>query len=175
MLLQTFGSLKGVFEASVDQMMQVDGVGTEAATLLSMISPLFSRYRQSAADITSLKNAADAERYCVSLLGGLRDERLYCICLDGKGRIVCRRMISQGTQGEVMANPRYIAETVLQSNAASVILCHNHPGGEATPSEEDRNTTHKLQVMLSTLGVALLDHMIVADEQCFSMARASML
>ena len=77
--------------------------------------------------------------------------------------------IATGSLSEVAAYPRLVAEAVLRHNAHSVVLCHNHPGGSAVPSQSDLDMTAELAALLSSLEVALADHIIVADGETFSL------
>ena len=171
-LLDTFGSLQGVLEASVDELCTVEGVGEETATLLSLMVPMFRRYALCLCEEKpSLNRYRDVEDFCIALLKGLRKERLYVICLSAQMKVLGYRMVAEGSLSEVPAYPRLVVETALNHNAYAVILCHNHPGGEAIPSMGDVDVTRNLEGVLSKLGIALIEHIIVADAQAYSMVR----
>lgn len=171
-LLDVFGSLKGVLEATVEQLMAVEGVGEETATLISLMVPMFRRYEMCLCEQTrKLVHYSDAEKYCRALLTGLRKERFYVISISSQMKIVGQRIVAEGSLSEVPAYPRLVAETVLNHNAYGVILCHNHPGGEAAPSMGDVDVTRSLENMLTKLGIALMDHIIVADGVTYSLAK----
>ena len=170
-LLDTFGSLKGVLEATPQQLMTVHGVGEETATLISMMIPLFQRYSLCLAEESRrITSTAEAREYCKALLAGQRTERFYAVCLDANRAVLGRRLIAEGTLGEVAAYPRTIVETALNLNAHGVIVCHNHPGGAAEPSAEDLAATHHLYRILAGLDIQLLDHVIVAGAETCSLA-----
>ena len=171
-LLDVFGSLKGVLEATVEQLMAVEGVGEETATLISLMVPMFRRYELCLCEQTrKLTKYIDAENYCRALLTGLRKERFYVISISAQMKILGQRIVAEGSLSEVPAYPRLVAETVLNHNAYGVVLCHNHPGGEAAPSIGDVDVTRELESMLAKLGVALMDHIIVADGVTYSLAQ----
>ncbi|MDD6051428.1 MAG: DNA repair protein RadC [Clostridiales bacterium] len=170
-LLDTFGSLRGVLEAPVDQLCAVEGVGEETATLISLIVPMFRRYERCLCEEKMrLTHYRDVQDYCRALLVGLRKERFYVISLSTKLRVLGQRIVGEGSLAEVPAYPRLVVETALNHNAYGVILCHNHPGGEAVPSLGDVDVTRELEGILSRLGIALMDHIIVADGETYSMA-----
>lgn len=172
-LLDRFGSLHAVLEAAPDQLMTVPGIGEESAVLLSLMVPLFRRYQQSSAsEKRVIRTAKEAESLVRSLFTGLRQERLYAITLSVDGTVLGTRLIAEGTPTEVAAAPRLVVEDALNRNAHSVILCHNHPGGQALPSAEDRRTTAALNALLLGLNITLLDHWIVAGDAVYSMAAA---
>ena len=171
-LLESFGSLRGVLEAPVEQLCTVEGVGEETATLLSLMVPMFRRYELCLCEQAErLVHFNDVQRYCRALLTGLRKERFYVICVSAQMKVLGQRVVGEGSLSEVAAYPRLVVETALNLNAYGVILCHNHPGGEALPSAGDVAVTRDLEVVLSKLGVALIDHIIVADGGTYSMVR----
>lgn len=169
-LLDTFGSLKGVLEAKPEQLMAVQGVGEETATLISLMLPMFRRYslclceeRQRFPGVESLKT------YCINLQAGRRTEHFYVMGLSTDYRLLGQRLIASGTVTEVSAYPRLVAEAALNFNAYGVVLCHNHPDGLCVPSPEDIRTTRAMSILLSGLGIHLLDHVVVVGEQAYSM------
>ena len=171
-LLDAFGSLKGVLEARPEQLMTVHGVGEETATLISMMIPLFREYQACIREeMKRISSREEAKRYCLSLLVGRRTERFYVLCLSGGHRLLGERLISVGNLSEVSAYPRQIVETALNYNAHAVVLCHNHPGGTLRPSKDDLETTRNIQTLLQGLGISLMDHIIVAGDETYSMVQ----
>lgn len=171
-LLEHFGTLKGVMEARPEQLMAVPGMGEESATLITLMLPLWRRY--SACVLEEKKriiNRREAQDYCTALLAGRRTEHFYVISLSADGQVLGQRLVAEGSLTEVSAYPRIVAETALNYNAHSVILCHNHPGGAVQPSQADVDTTLGLQDVLTALGVTLLDHIIVAGGEAYSMVQ----
>ena len=171
-LLEQFGSLKGVLEARPEMLMTGTGVKETAATLISMVVPLTRVWNRCAmAEPERIGNSREAEKYCLSILAGHRSERFYVVSLNAKCQVLGRRMISEGSLSEVSAYPRIVMETALNYNAHSVLLCHNHPGGTCAPSPEDIASTLQLQRLLNGVGILLLDHIIVANENTYSMVQ----
>ena len=169
-LLDTFGSLKGVLEARPEMLMTVPGVGESAAALISMVVPLTRVWNRCAMEVPDrIGNSREAEKYCLSILAGHRSERFYVVSLNAKCAVLGRRMITEGSLSEVSAYPRMVLETALNYNAHSVLLCHNHPGGTCAPSPEDIASTLQLQRLLNGVGILLLDHIIVANDNTYSM------
>lgn len=169
-LIDTFGTLKGVLEARPEQLLAVDGIGKQAATLISMIVPLTRVWYRCAMEVPDrIGNSREAEDYCLSILAGERTERFYVVSLNAKCKVLGRRKISEGSLSEVSAYPRMVMETALNYNAHSVLLCHNHPGGTCAPSPEDISSTIQLQRLLNGVGILVLDHIIVAGNKTYSM------
>lgn len=170
-LIRHFGSLAAVLEASPVELMQVEGIGETAATLLSTVLPL-ARYAQqervSDAVITTYK---DAKTYCRHLFSGRSDEVLYVICLDAQGRVLQAAPAITGTIDEIVIYPRTIVEVALRHRAHGVVLAHNHPSGISDPSDADLVTTDILQSALAAVDIALLDHVIYADGECTSITQ----
>ena len=171
-LLEVFGSLKGVLEAPVEQLCAVEGVGEETATLISLMVPMFRRYEMCLCeDAKRLAHYSDVQTYCRALLTGLRKERFYVISISTQMKVLGQRIVGEGSLSEVPAYPRLVVETALNHNAYGVILCHNHPGGDAVPSIGDVDVTRELETVLARLGIALMDHIIVADSGTYSMVQ----
>ncbi len=169
-LLEVFGTLRGVLEAPVDQLCAVEGIGEETAALISLMVPMFRRYEMCLCEKSrKLARYSEVQRYCTALMAGLRKERFYVICVSSQMRVLGQRLIAEGSISEVPAYPRLVVETALNQNAYGIILCHNHPGGEAIPSMGDVDVTRELEAVLAKLGIALMEHIIVADNDCYSM------
>lgn len=169
-LLDTFGTLHGVLEASPEQMMRVKGVGEETATLLSMIVPLFRRYQASRAqEKMVLETGGETQAFCQSLFSGLRTERFCTVMMDSSRRVLGVKTISEGSVDQVQAYPRLVVEAALNHNASCVILCHNHPGGSLLPSAADLDATRRIVDALAAVDVMVLDHLIVADGEVCSL------
>lgn len=169
-LLDAFGSLRGVLEAPVEQLMAVHGVGEETATLIAAMVPMFRRYELCICEERKrLRNCGEVKEYCRALLTGLRKERFYVLSVSTQMRLIGQRIVAEGSLSEVAAYPRQVVETALNHNAYGVILCHNHPGGDVRPSVGDVDVTRNLEMVLSRLGIVLIDHIIVSDGQVYSM------
>ena len=169
-LLKEFGSLANVLDASGEDLMNVEGIGMNSAVLLSCISDVFRKYKQSLMDKNPLiETTSGAMIYAKNLLEGRKYENLYVICLNGKGEIIHSRKVAEGTLSEVSAYPRKIVEAALQCKAFSVILAHNHPGGSAMPSEADLLVTRKVAKALALVDIELKDHIIVGKDKAISL------
>ncbi len=171
-MFQAFGSLKGILEARPAQLMKLPGVTKKTATLVSMVAPLARVWeRANMDDGQRIRNTKDAAAFCKSLLMGERSEHFYIVCLNAQCKVTGYRQISEGTLSECSAYPRSILETALNLNAYSVILSHNHPGGSCFPSSEDINSTIQLQKMLRMVNILMLDHIIIAGSDFYSLAQ----
>lgn len=171
-LLESFGSLRGVLEAPMENLQQVDGVGTQASLLMSLLVPMFRRYQKAVAmERPFLFRQNLVNQYCLGLLSGLRDEYLYLLSISANGKLNGQQLLAKGNPSEVWAYPRRVVEAALNHNAQHVILCHNHPAGDATPSRQDIEATLMLYEALKTMEIQLQDHVIVGDGETYSMAQ----
>ena len=162
-LLNRFGSLSGVFEAPVEDLCQVEGIGMGTAVYLNMFSQIIRKYEEdkgkSKVDLTDPK---DVGAFCVSLFKGRIYECLFLISLNSQNHLINCEKIVEGTVSEAVVYPRNIVHIALSSNASKVIIAHNHPGGTTTPSTEDMAITTKIKAALNIVGVELCDHIIVS-------------
>ena len=167
-LIQTFGSLKRVFEADVADLVQVKGVSRNAALFLHNLPSLFSGHCVEPPK-RILNNTQDAARYAISVIGGERVERFVCFFLDDDGAVIKISDLASGAKKSVSIHREELARLAVQCKAKIVVLSHNHPSGELYPSREDVLSTNRLAQTLRTVGVRLWDHIIVSATDSFSM------
>ncbi|MFB0920599.1 MAG: DNA repair protein RadC [Oscillospiraceae bacterium] len=175
-LLNTFGSLEAVFEAPAEELAKVSGIGENSVALLKLIPEVSRRYNM---DKNRFDNILDSSKKAGQFLASRymyeRDEVVYVICLDAKCKVICCKELFRGVANSAEISTRKIAELALAKNATSVIISHNHTSGIALPSREDEITTKKLKTALASMGIALSDHIIVADGDFVSMADSGLL
>lgn len=163
-LLNTFGSLAGVMDASPEDLMAVPGVGENTAVLLKLFPAMISRYMLSRTDPKAIiTDAASIRELMAPYFFSARNEMTYLACLDGKRKLLGVRKIGEGEPNAIDISPRQLAMVALSLNASSVVLAHNHPSGVATPSKEDTSTTRYLIQVLAGVSIELYDHVIFAD------------
>ncbi|MBR4038969.1 MAG: DNA repair protein RadC [Clostridia bacterium] len=175
-LLNSFGSLSAVLDADENELLRVKGMGRNAALLLTMMPQLMSRYQMSAlGEKPVITKLADAKAYCAPLFIGTGEEQIYMICLDQAGHVLHRTLLHTGTVDQVMLHPRTVVETALRHHAHTVLLAHNHPSGTAQPSQADVDVTGRISTALHMIGIRLVDHLVFAGSQAFSMVRECMI
>ncbi len=161
-LLDHFGTLDAVFEASFEDMMQVPGAGENVATLLTLVPQVSRRYQLAKRRQQKLlRSSEEAGRYLVPLYLYERAEVVYLLCLDAKGGLISCREVGRGVVNAAEVSVRTIVETALSQKAVSVILSHNHVDAYALPSREDELTTKRVRDALLLVGITLADHIIV--------------
>lgn len=171
-LINRFGSLSMVLDAPVEELEKVPGISRNAATLLKL-APELGRYYQISRNkqMVILQTLTDCGRYLLPFFFGLRNETVYALFLDAKCKVLDCREVGEGSVNSANVPIRRIVEMALNANASSVVLAHNHPSGIALPSDEDVDTTHRVAAALSTVGIALADHIVVADDDFVSMVQ----
>lgn len=170
-LLDAFGSLSGVFQASMQELTSVPGIGENAATLILMVPQIVKKAHVSKAKETKIiRNSTDAGNYLLPYFLDEQDEIIMMLCLDNKRAVICCREMGRGVVNCVDANIRRMVETALKVKTTTVIVAHNHPNGVALPSREDDNFTRTLYRSLGLLGITLEDHIIVANDEFVSLA-----
>ncbi len=169
-LLARFGSLAGVLDATPQAVLQAPGVGEHAATLFRLVKEFSRRYDSQR---TSMEDIVDSSRDAAGVLRpyfyGARNEMIFLLCMDGKGKYLGCPKVGEGNVNAAEIATRKIVETALNHNAAQIILAHNHVSGLALPSDEDKATTLYLKEVLRQVGVILADHMIFVDDDMVSM------
>lgn len=171
-LIERFGSFSAVIDAPYEQLLEVDGVGPHAATMLKLLPAAARYYAADKCRDMTLDTTEKAISYFIDLYLGIGEEQVYLTCLDGRSKVISSVMLHRGSINSVEISMRKLALTALNSGAAGVIVAHNHPGGVALPSPEDLATTAKLMQLLSQLGITLIDHIIVADNDAVSLSQA---
>lgn len=172
-LLDHFGSLWQVLEATPEQLEQVDGVGEHISTFLTLTNAL-ERYYRTHKDRKPviLKTIKECGEYLKPRFYGRPLETVFLLSLDAKCKVLTCREVSEGSVNSVGIPIRKIVEMALCSNATSVILAHNHPSGLALPSGEDIQTTHRVAKALQSVEITLVDHIIVADDDFVSLVQS---
>lgn len=173
-LINRFGSLSQVLEAEESELMRVPGVGENAAVLLCMMPPLLGYYQKNAMGAKPvISNLDQARKYCRTLFFGQHMEMFYVICLSKSGQVIHPTLLQTGTIDEVSVYPRMVVETALRHRAHTVLLAHNHPSGTELPSDADYAVTQLIVNALSTIGIGVVDHVIISGDKAYSMTRGS--
>lgn len=170
-LMERYGSLSAVLSAPMEDLKKVEGIGESAAVLLKLAPQLCRKARLAdAAQENVLNSSEKAGAYLLERFAGERSEVVYQLCLDRKGKLIACKRIGEGGVTNAEVNIRKLVENAILTSASAVILSHNHPSGIALPSQDDYATTQRVMEALRTIGVALTDHIIVADGDFVSMA-----
>lgn len=171
-LLKQFGCLSAVMDARVIDLQKVAGVGEQAAAFIHTLPALLRRYQHDkiVRDAPVLNSAKTVGDYVKPLMAGRTREVFYVLCLDSRLRVKMPVLISQGTVKDAYVHPREVVEAALAHHASAVVLAHNHPSGDFTPSKADHRLTKQLVQALGLIDINVLDHVIIADDQSYSFA-----
>ena len=176
-LIDRYGSLSAVLAAPVEDLQKVEGIGESAAILLKLVPRLCAKARLADADRQELilNTASRAGAYLLERFYGEQNEVIYQLCLDRKGKLLACKKLGEGSIASAALDVRKLVENAILHSASSVVLAHNHPSGIASPSHEDYTATDRARNALETIGVALADHIIVADGDFVSLAESGYL
>lgn len=172
-LLDRFGSLIGVFNATAEELEQVPGIGEHISTFLTLI-PQVGRYYQIRQAETGdiLRTIQQCGRYLLPHFYGRENETVFLLCLDAKCKVLACKMVGEGSVNSANVPVRRVVEMALNSNATTVVLAHNHPSGLALPSEDDVQTTLRVAKAMAAVEITLADHIVVADNDFVSLCQS---
>jgi DNA repair protein RadC len=170
-LLKTFGSIGGIFDANIADLVQIKGIGESTAVALKIIRSINNLYLQEQLENAPICNSVEkASTLWKNRLSNLAVEVLEVAYLDSSLRLM-KDGIERLETGTIVATavyPRKIAEAALRRGARAIMLAHNHPSGPAEPSDCDERNTRTIKIALQYLDIKLVDHIIVASNGIFS-------
>lgn len=175
-LLERFGTLFDVMNATPEQLRQIEGMGDGAITFIRFLRE-FERvcHQRKNQDQKFINSYRDIVRCLKDRFMNQSNELVYMICLDAKRRILCVEKVNEGSVNSAGVPTRKMIQLALSHNAAAVVLAHNHPGGSAVASQEDLSVTRYVRDALQAVDVELVDHVIFAEEQYYSVVRQDIL
>jgi DNA repair protein RadC len=175
-LLQKFGSLSGVFDAPIEELMQVSGIGKSAAVLLKLIPQLSRRYQEDLdRDKTVIYSYDEAGRQLMKKFIGRQNEVVVLMLLDSKMCVLYCDVVCEGTATAANIYIKKLIRLSVRYNAVYAIVSHNHPSGNCLPSKQDLSTTQWIYTALDTVEVRLLDHVIVSGNNFLSIAKSKIM
>lgn len=177
-LLAHFGGVRQVLDASPEALAAVPGMGTVAPMVFRIVREASDLYlRQQLPGKEAFQSLRQIEDYYRQRLSGLRREVFEVAYLDHQRRLIDQPTdrVEEGDIDAVYIYPRRLLSEALKRQAAGLILVHNHPGGAAQPSADDRRLTQQLQQAAAALDIEILDHLIIAGDTVFSFRREGLL
>ena len=169
-LVERFGSLAGVLDASVEELKKVKGVGDHTAVFLRMLPAVLGRYQGARTRLSAIINSPEeAYAWLEPYFFGARNEMVYVLCLDGKRQVLGVRKVAEGSIELAEVNTRRIAEEAIGLRAAQIYVAHNHVSNLAIPSQADWLTTDTLRGALRPIGIELIDHLVCVDGDMVSL------
>ena len=175
-LVNEFGSLNGLFSASEDQLCAVHGIGEAKYVQLQAVVEMAKRALAEQMKTADALSSPQAVRdYLKLTLARLPHEVFVAVFLTAQNRVIAVEELFRGTLTQTSVYPREVVKRSLAHNAASVIFAHNHPSGEAAPSQADRALTSALADALALVDIRVLDHFIIAPGASLSFAEQGIL
>lgn len=173
-LVDAFGNLAGVLDAKKEDLLKVPGVGKNIATFLLLLRET-SRFYQVEQSLPGrvLANLNECGNYLMPYFVGREVETIFMLCLDAKCKVICCRMVGEGSINSANISVRKIVEIAINANATTVILAHNHPSGLAIPSGDDVQTTGRIAKALELVDVNLADHLVFSGNDFVSIVQSS--
>lgn len=169
-LLKRFGSISGVLDAAPEELTQVEGIGKNTALFLKLIRGMFKKYMfDEVKERVTIRTPKNVIEYCQASLAGKKEECLEIIYLSVRNTIINTEIIASGLIDRVAVTPRKIVECALLAKASAIILVHNHPSGDASPSQDDITLTREVIRAAELFGISVHDHIIVGKGTHYSL------
>lgn len=166
--------LRGLAATAPEELLGVPGVGpAKAARLLAALELGTRRAALGRADRPTVSSPRDAYRLLAPRLAGLDREHFVAILLDSKHQLLGVELVAVGSLNATIVHPRELFKEAIRKSAAAMLLAHNHPSGDPTPSREDLALTRQLMEGSAILGMKILDHLIVGDGRYESLRETS--
>jgi len=164
LLLLLGGGLRGLARRGLNELLELDGIGPAQAARLSAA---FEIGRRLAVEVplrgVALRGGGDVYGLLAPKVRDLRKEVFLALLLDGKNRLIREERVSEGSLTSSIVHPREVFAPAIRESAAALIVAHNHPSGDPTPSREDLEVTARLAEAGRLLGITLIDHVILGD------------
>jgi DNA repair protein RadC len=164
------GSLRNLVDMSMDQLMTIKGIGPAKALQIQASIELGRRLaRTSMTDTITIRSPQDVSTYLMEDLRYLQKEHFVCLFLNTKNHVIGQETLSMGSLNASIVHPREVFRAAIKRSSASIICVHNHPSGDPTPSPEDIQMTARLVEAGQIIGIEVLDHIILGDQNFVSL------
>lgn len=167
-ILKQFDGIAGIDRAHIEDLTAVPGLGPAKVAQIKAALEFGKRACAGKLTATAFQSSEHVAAHFRPLLQGKRQEKVIAVLLDGQNVPLAEREITEGTPTQATVYVRRIIEEALRSSAAAVVLVHNHPSGSSEPSSGDDDTTRDLLQACKLVGLIMLDHIIVGDEDHYS-------
>ncbi|OSB14336.1 RadC family protein [Clostridium botulinum] len=169
-LIKETGGLDQLFNQSIEELTKIKGIGVTKAVQILALSELSKRFKTyKSGNEYKISTPLDVSNLVMEDMKYLKQEKLKILILNTKNIVTYIRDVFIGTLNSSIVHPREIFCEAIKKNGASIIICHNHPSGDPTPSKEDINITLRLKECGRLIGIDLLDHIIIGENKYVSM------
>ena len=166
-LINEYG-LDKLFECSLKELQEIKGIGPAKAMQILSMFELLKRHNQSKKPVKKITCAEDVFNLFHERLKDKKEEHFYVLMLNTQNYIIGDKLISKGILDASIIDPREVFKPAIRNSSARIILVHNHPGGDPTPSKEDLEVTEKIVNAGEILGIKVLDHIIIGRDGYWS-------
>lgn len=175
-ILSRFSGFKNLVQAEVEELSSVKGMGLVKAAQLKAALEIGIRLARSTEELLpTIKGPDDAANLVMEEMRHYDREYFCALLLNTKNKVIAKKTISIGTLNASVVHPRELFKTAVKKSASAIILIHNHPSGDPTPSREDREVTRRLKDAGEIIGIEILDHIIIGDNIFISFKDKGML
>ena len=168
-VLATIGDLSNLKQTSIEDLCEIKGIGPAKAILLQAVVELSRRININRDNNAAIRSPQDVRNLLLDRLQSEEKERFFCVLLNTKNHCLGTEEVSVGSLNSSIVHPREVFKAAVRRSAASIIVAHNHPSGDVTPSREDIEVTRRLCEAGRVLGIELLDHVIFGDRDILSL------
>lgn len=170
---ERFGGMRGLLDASAEELRKIEGLNEKAVSLIMLMKPLAGSYlKERIVDRDIIKDPRDVINYLRLTLSGEKVEKFLGLYLNARNELLAVEVLHEGTLTHTLVYPRKVIELAMKHNASSIIFVHNHPGGDPLPSKADCLLMRSLEKAAATVDITVHDHMIIGRNRHFS-ARAN--
>ena len=170
-LINHFGGLRQVLNAPVSELQKITGVGPVNSLCISLYKSLFARYsREKIEDRATLSSPSLIYEFLKEKIGNKRKEHFAVLFLDTQSKLVCEN-VSIGTLNGSLVHPREVFSRAITAHVSHIVIAHNHPSGDPTPSKQDIATTMRLVEAGKVVGISIVDHIIVTSNKYVSLRK----
>ncbi len=168
-LLTKIEGLRGLLDYSMEELMEVEGIGLAKAAQLKAVAELVMRIPGGVEEETVIKSPQEASKALMPRLRYLKQENFSIVLLNTKNRIIAIETVTTGGLNSSIVHPREVFNRAIRRSSAAIILAHNHPSGDPSPSQEDIRVTRRLMDVGQMVGINVLDHIIIGDGNYMSL------
>lgn len=175
-IINCFGGIRQLLEVSPEELQEITGIGIAKASQIKVALELGKRISLiSLTDKPTIYSPKDVVNILMEEMRYLDREHLVALFLNSKNQVLLKDTISIGTLTSSQVHPREVFKNAIRRNASAIILVHNHPSGDPTPSKSDLKTTLRLKEVGEIVGIEVLDHLIIGDNKFISLKAKSLM